>query len=254
MKKRPRGRPRIHAGKVLSNTERCKRYRKRLKRYVHFRSTRDVLSTPQAFFDKLDAEFGFTVDVCALPHNAKCLTYYSPEQDGLQQVWTGTCWCNPPYGTVIEQWVQKAYESAQLGATVVCLVPSRTDTHWWHDYVLPYAEIRFVPRRLHFDDSGNSAPFPSVVVIFRPTASVAESDQRLLDRLRWGKWSTDELQWLLSHMPDGASTQVAEVIQEKLGTLDKCRDTSINRLVETYRDLSRGSDQCSHLSHTACGS
>jgi hypothetical protein len=117
---------------------------------------------------------------------------------------------------VIGQWVQKAYESAQLGALVVCLLPARVDTRWWHDYVIPYAEVRYLKGRLKFGGTGNSAPFPSAVVIFRPTASVAEADQRLLERLRWGKWSPDELQWLLSHMPDGASTWVAEVIQEKL--------------------------------------
>jgi phage N-6-adenine-methyltransferase len=154
--------------KYKTNADRQRAYRKRLKRSVHFRSTRDILSTPQAFFDALDQEFHFTVDVCALPDNAKCAAFYSPEQDGLQQAWRGACWCNPPYGKAIAAWVQKAYESAKVGATVVCLVPSRTDTRWWHTYVEPYAEVRFVPRRLQFDESGNSAPFPSAVVIFRP--------------------------------------------------------------------------------------
>jgi phage N-6-adenine-methyltransferase len=143
-------------------------YRKRLKRSVHFRSDTHLWSTPQAFFDALDAEFGFTVDVCALPSNAKCAVFYSPEQDGLQQVWTGVCWCNPPYGTVIAKWVQKAYESAKSGALVVCLLPGRMDTRWWHTYVLPYAEVRPVPGRLKFGGSENSTPFPSAVVIFRP--------------------------------------------------------------------------------------
>jgi phage N-6-adenine-methyltransferase len=145
-------------------------YRKRLKRSVHFRSDTHLWSTPQAFFYALDAEFGFTVDVCALPSNAKCAVFYSPEQDGLQQVWTGTCWCNPPYGTVIAKWVQKAYEASTMGATVVCLVPSRTDTRWWHTYILPHAEIRYLQGRQRFSESGNSAPFPSVVVIFRPAS------------------------------------------------------------------------------------
>jgi phage N-6-adenine-methyltransferase len=164
VKKRPRGRPRKHA----DNAARCRAYRRCQKRSVHFRSDSHLWSTLQALFDELNDEFHFTVDVCALPSNAKCADYFTPAQDGLQQVWTGTCWCNPPYGTVIGQWVQKAYESAQSGATVVCLLPARCDTRWWHDYVLPSAEVRYLKGRLKFGGTSNSAPFPSVVVIFRP--------------------------------------------------------------------------------------
>jgi phage N-6-adenine-methyltransferase len=164
MKKRPVGRPRKYA----NNAERCRAYRKRLKRSVHFRSTTDLWSTPPALFDALNAEFGFTLDVCALPSNAKCADYFTPTQDGLQQIWTGVCWCNPPYGAVIGRWVQKAYESAQSGALVVCLLPARVDTRWWHTYVLPCAEIRYLQGRLKFGGCKNSAPFPSAVVIFRP--------------------------------------------------------------------------------------
>jgi len=158
------GRPR----KYQTNADRQRAYRKRLKRSVHFRSDTHLWSTPQAFFDALDAEFGFTLDVCALPINAKCAVFYSPEQDGLQQVWTGACWCNPPYGSVIAKWVQKAYESAQSGALVVCLLPARVDTRWWHDYVLPSTEIRYLKGRLKFGGGENSAPFPSAVVIYKP--------------------------------------------------------------------------------------
>jgi DNA N-6-adenine-methyltransferase (Dam) len=86
----------------------------------------------------------------------------------LHQSWAGVCWCNPPYGTVIGRWVRKAYESSQAGATVVCLLPARCDTQWWHTYVLPYAEIRYLQGRLKFGGAKNSAPFPSAVVIFRP--------------------------------------------------------------------------------------
>ena len=160
------GRPR----KYQTNAARQRAYRKRLKRSVHFRSATDLWSTPQAFFDALHAEFHFTVDVCALPENAKCADYYSPQQDGLLQVWTGVCWCNPPYGTVIGRWVQKAYESAKAGVLVVCLLPLRGDTRWWHDYVIPYAEVRYLRGRLKFGGGCNSAPFPSVVVIFRPVS------------------------------------------------------------------------------------
>lgn len=122
-------------------------------------------ATPQAVFDELHREFGFETDVCAIAENAKCPRYFTPEQDGLAQAWTGVCWMNPPYGRAIGTWVQKAYESARGGATVVCLLPSRTDTRWWHDYCMK-GQIRFLRGRLKFGGCKNSAPFPSAVVVF----------------------------------------------------------------------------------------
>jgi phage N-6-adenine-methyltransferase len=122
--------------------------------------------TPQTFFDTLNAEFGFTLDVAAQPHNAKCPRYFTPSDDGLVQPWTGVCWMNPPYGRMIAAWMQKAYESALTGATVVCLVPARTDTRWWHTYAAQ-GEIRFVRGRLTFGSAACTAPFPSVLIIFR---------------------------------------------------------------------------------------
>lgn len=133
---------------------------------VHFSSETDLWATPQDFFDKMNQEFSFETDVCALPENAKCSRYFTPEQDGLSQEWLGICWMNPPYGRTISQWMKKAYESAQGGATVVCLVPARTDTAWWHDYAAK-GEVRFIRGRLKFGNSKNSAPFPSAIVIFR---------------------------------------------------------------------------------------
>lgn len=130
-----------------------------------FTSNTDMWATPQEFFDKLKNEFDFEVDVCAVPENAKCERYYSPDMDGLKQKWEGTCWMNPPYGRIIGEWVKKAYESSLDGATVVCLLPARTDTKWWHDYCMK-GEIRLVRGRLKFGGSANSAPFPSAVVIF----------------------------------------------------------------------------------------
>lgn len=106
-----------------------------------FSSTTDMWETPKDLFDKLDEEFEFQTDVCAIKQNAKCKRFYTPEQNGLKQIWTGVCWCNPPYGRGIEKWMKKAYESS---ATVVCLVPARTDTKWFHDFVLGKAEIRFI--------------------------------------------------------------------------------------------------------------
>ena len=133
---------------------------------VHFSSATDLWATPQAFFDELNKEFGFELDVCALPENAKCEKYYTPEIDGLKQQWRGICWRNPPYGREIGAWMEKAYESSLEGATVVCLVPARTDTRWFHDFAMR-GEIRFIKGRLKFGDSKNSAPFPSAVVVFR---------------------------------------------------------------------------------------
>lgn len=133
-----------------------------------FTSKTDEWETPQWLFDQLDAEFGFTLDVCALPHNAKCERYFTPEQNGLRQKWTGTCWMNPPYGREIAKWIRKAYESAQRGATVVCLIPSRTDAGWWHEYCMKASEIRFFRGRVKFGGAEWNAPFPSAVVVFKP--------------------------------------------------------------------------------------
>lgn len=133
---------------------------------MHFSSASDKWATPQATFDKLHAEFGFELDVCALPENAKCQNFFTPDQDGLAQDWRGVCWMNPPYGRGISRWVRKAYESAKAGAIVVALVPARTDTAWWHDYVAK-GEVRFLRGRLKFGGAKFSAPFPSAVVIFR---------------------------------------------------------------------------------------
>jgi phage N-6-adenine-methyltransferase len=106
-------------------------------------------ATPEEFFNKLNNEFGFDLDVCAKEWNAKCSRYLSPEVDGLKQRWSGTCWMNPPYGREIKHWIRKAYEESQAGSTVVCLVPARTDTGWFHDYCLK-AEIRFIRGRIWF--------------------------------------------------------------------------------------------------------
>ena len=122
--------------------------------------------TPQHVFDELNQEFRFDIDVCATKENAKCATFFSPEMDGLKQEWEGTCWMNPPYGRAIGDWVKKAYESSlKNGVTVVCLLPARTDTKWWHDYCMK-GEIRFIKGRLKFEGGKNSAPFPSAIVIF----------------------------------------------------------------------------------------
>ena len=137
---------------------------------VHFMSEKTDWETPQFLFDGLNAEFGFELDVCATPDNAKCRRYFSPADDALTQEWTGVCWMNPPYGREIAEWMRKAFLTAQSGATVVCLVPARTDTFWWHRYAMR-GEIRYLKGRLKFGGARNSAPFPSAVVIFRPPNS-----------------------------------------------------------------------------------
>ena len=137
---------------------------------VMFSSATDLWATPQDYFDSVAKEFQFSVDVCALPENAKCKRYFSPEDDGLAQKWGGVCWMNPPYGRVIGKWVEKAYNSAQDGATVVALLPARTDTKWFHDYIYGKAEIRFIRGRLRFGGCKNPAPFPSMLVIWKKEA------------------------------------------------------------------------------------
>lgn len=136
---------------------------------IHFSSKTDVWATPQDFFDKLDEEFDFSLDPCALPSNAKCTNYFTPEEDGLLQDWEGnTVFCNPPYGREINKWVEKCYhESLKQDTTVVMLIPARTDTKYFHEFIYHKAsEIRFIKGRLKFGDATNPAPFPSMVVVY----------------------------------------------------------------------------------------
>lgn len=132
---------------------------------VMFSSVTDQWSTPQDFFDGLNQEFHFTLDPCADEQNHKCVRFFTKEQDGLAQSWDGErVFCNPPYGREIVEWVRKASEAHAL---VVMLLPARTDTKWFHDFIYQKHEVRFVRGRLKFGGQKNSAPFPSMVVIFR---------------------------------------------------------------------------------------
>jgi len=133
---------------------------------VHFSSKTDQWATPQAFFNVLNKEFDFNLDPCADEHNAKCVNYFTKEQDGLKQSWDNQrVFVNPPYGREISAWVKKASEAR--GGVVVLLIPARTDTRYFHEYIYNKAEVRFLKGRLKFGDSKNSAPFPSMVVIYR---------------------------------------------------------------------------------------
>ena len=130
-------------------------------------SDSDEWDTPQWLYDALHKEFGFTLDPCATDENSKCDNWYTMIENGLLRNWgTDSVFMNPPYSN-IAAWIRKAYGSAQEGATVVCLIPARTDTRWWHEYCMK-SEIRFLRGRLKFGEAENSAPFPSAVVIFRP--------------------------------------------------------------------------------------
>lgn len=131
-------------------------------------STSVEWATPQAFFDALDARWHFTLDACATAENAKCARFFSPEEDGLAQDWGGqVVFCNPPYGRgETGRWLRKAWLASYRGATVVLLIPARTDTAWWHDYAA-FGEVTFVRGRLKFNDGKDSAPFPSAIVVFR---------------------------------------------------------------------------------------
>ena len=134
---------------------------------VMFSSKSGNWETPQRLFDDLNREFHFTLDACATAQNAKCTRYYNPEQNALRQPWDGVVWCNPPYGRKIGHWVRKAFAASSEGSTVVMLLPARTDTKWFHDWIYNRSEIRFLKGRLKFGGAKNAAPFPSMVVIFR---------------------------------------------------------------------------------------
>lgn len=130
--------------------------------------------TPKDFFRELNQEFHFGLDAAATPENAKCERYFTPEMDALSQSWNvdGAVFCNPPYGRQLGKWVRKAYlEHIRNGGTIVLMIPARTDTSYFHDYIYGKAEIRFLRGRLKFEDehgsAGDAAPFPSMVVIYR---------------------------------------------------------------------------------------
>lgn len=141
-----------------------------MKPTVMFSSKTDEWETPQNIFDELDAEFHFTLDPCCTHENAKCAKHYTIEENGLLQNWQGeTVFCNPPYSRSGKQdlWIKKCFEESQKPDTkVVALLPARTDTKRFHRYILGKSQIRFIEGRLKFSGCNNSAPFPSMIVIF----------------------------------------------------------------------------------------
>jgi len=131
-----------------------------------FNRSKVEYETPDEIFNPLDDEFGFTLDVCADKDNTKCELFYSKEQDSLSRKWQGVCWMNPPFGREMKKWVKKAYESWKEGATVVCLLPSRTNTLWWHDWVMK-GEVRFIKGEVTFKGQKNGLWMPMSIVIFK---------------------------------------------------------------------------------------
>ncbi len=133
-----------------------------------FSSESPEWETPDWLFDSLNAEFGFTLDPCSTDENAKCAHHFTKQLNGLLQDWQDhVVFMNPPYGREISVWIEKAYNFARAGATVVCLVPARTDTRWWHRFGMK-GEIRLLRGRIQFVGGKHCAPFPSAVIVFRP--------------------------------------------------------------------------------------
>ena len=141
---------------------------------VHFSSRTDDWATPWDLFNELNREFGFTLDPCSSHQNAKCLRHFTVVEDGLSQDWSReVVFMNPPYGRAIARWMEKAFTSSRAGATVVCLVPARTDTRWWHSFAI-HGKVRFLRGRVRFGESKTGAPFPSAVVVFEPATKAAQ--------------------------------------------------------------------------------
>jgi phage N-6-adenine-methyltransferase len=136
--------------------------------HQRFRNFTNEWSTPDSIWLPLAKEFKFTLDVCATPDNARCKRFFTLANDGLKQQWQGVCWMNPPYGQQIKRWVRKAFDAAKNGATVVCLLPARTNTSYWHD-LCSQGEIRFVRGYPKFGNAKQGIKFPIAVVIFRPS-------------------------------------------------------------------------------------
>jgi phage N-6-adenine-methyltransferase len=148
---------------------------------VHFSSAKEDWTTPPVFFENVQKNLGvFDLDVAASFENAVCDRYVDKSRDALSMDWATlgakNIWCNPPYGRDLYKWLQKGYEASLKGVQVTFLVPARTDTRWFHDYALPYGLLGWVRGRLKFGGSKNSAPFPSLLVTFRPQVLMPRED------------------------------------------------------------------------------
>jgi phage N-6-adenine-methyltransferase len=150
--------------------------------YGNSKGSRSEWATPQDLFDRLNAEFHFTLDAAASKLNHKCEKFFTVKDNGLKQPWSGTVWCNPPYGKAVPLWLQKAIEEQAHGVTSVFLVFARTDTGWFHDLVLPHAEIRFLRGRVKFVHptlgTGNNPALGSMVLVFRGKHAKKQRNKR----------------------------------------------------------------------------
>jgi phage N-6-adenine-methyltransferase len=149
---------------------------------IHYSSKTNEWYTPQPLYDKLNAKYNFNLDPCATSENAKCDKYFTKEDNGLIQQWDGNVFVNPPYGREIKQWVEKAYEEwlRDKNRVIVMLIPARTDTRYWHDWIFPYAsDITFIKGRIKFGGSNKDAPFPSAIVVFGGELSVAKIKENI---------------------------------------------------------------------------
>jgi phage N-6-adenine-methyltransferase len=142
-----------------------------MKTELMFSSKDMTWETPPEVFNPLNQEFQFTLDPCCVPETAKCKKYFTPIDNGLMQSWTGeVVFVNPPYGREIKYWVEKSYKESLKGATVVMLIPARTDTNWFHTFIKDKAEVRFIKGRVRFLQDGkqkDSAPFPTMIVVYK---------------------------------------------------------------------------------------
>lgn len=145
-----------------------------------FTNNSNEWETPDEIFNKLDEEFNFTLDPCRTDITAKCAKFYTKETDGLIQDWSEeTVFVNPPYGREIKHWVEKSYKEFLKGATVVMLIPARTDTKYWHEYIFDKAEVRFIQGRIKFLQNGEAkqaAPFPSAIIVFSDNAKITRAN------------------------------------------------------------------------------
>lgn len=161
---------------------------------VHFQSSNKEWETPSNLFIPLRKEFNIVFDVCATEVNTKCKAFFDRKINGLAQNWAAiiedisegkaSCWMNPPYGRGIDLWVKKAHDEALKGVTTVSLLPARTDTSWFHNYIHGKHEVRFLRGRVKFVDAPSSAPFPSMIVIFRPKQT-SKIKEFIWKKLKW---------------------------------------------------------------------
>lgn len=158
---------------------------------VHFQSGNKEWETPDTLFQPLKKEFNIVVDVCATADNTKCKAYFDKKINGLTASWgvsneisvgKAACWMNPPYGRGIDKWVKKAYDESLKGVTTVALLPARTDTSWFHNYIHNKNEVRFLKGRVKFVDAPSTAPFPSMIVIFKPKK---QNKLSIWKKLKW---------------------------------------------------------------------